>query len=74
MAPYEALYGRQCITPACWDEVNDRWLFGPKLVQDINKKIQLIRDRLKVAQNRQKSYTNKRRQELEFEVGDRVFI
>ena len=36
--------------------------------------IQLIRDRLKVAQDRQKSCADKHRRELEFEVGDRVFI
>ncbi|KAK9204604.1 hypothetical protein WN943_014866 [Citrus x changshan-huyou] len=30
--------------------------------------------RTSVAQNRQKSYTDKRRRELEFEVGDKVFI
>ncbi|KAH9685255.1 Endonuclease [Citrus sinensis] len=74
MAPYEALYSRKCRTPVCWDEVGERRLFGPELVQDTNEKIQLIRDRLKVAQDRQKSYADKRRRELEFEVGDRVFI
>ncbi|KAH9751613.1 hypothetical protein KPL71_014358 [Citrus sinensis] len=74
MAPYEALYGRKCRTPVCWDEVGERRLFGPKLIQDTNEKIQLIRDRLKVAQDRQKSYADKHRRELEFEVGYRVFI
>ena len=59
MAPYEALYSRKCRTPVCWDEVGERRLFGPELVQDTNEKIQLIRDRLKVAQDRQKSYADK---------------
>ena len=74
MAPYEALYGRKCRTPICQDEVGERKLFGPELVQDTNEKIQLIQDRLKVAQDRHKSYADKRRRELEFEVGNRVFI
>ena len=74
MAPYEALYGRKCRTPVCWDEVGERKLFGPKLVQNTNEKIQLIRKILKVAQNSQKSYVDKHRRELEFEVGDKVFI
>ena len=74
MAPYEALYGRKCRTPVCQDEVGERRLLGTELVQDTNEKIQLIRDRLKVAQDRQKSYADKCRWELEFEVGDRVFI
>ncbi|KAH9650259.1 chromo domain-containing protein [Citrus sinensis] len=74
MAPYEALYGRKCRTPVCWDEVGERKLFGPELVQNTSEKIQLIRERLKAAQSRQKSYADKRRRELEFEVGDKVFI
>ncbi|KAH9705011.1 Endonuclease [Citrus sinensis] len=74
MAPYEALYGRKCRTPVCWDEVGERKLFGPELVQNTSEKIQLIRQRLKAAQSRQKSYADKRRRELEFEVGDKVFI
>jgi len=32
MAPYEALYGRRCRTPVCWEEVGDRQLIGPELV------------------------------------------
>ena len=32
MAPFEALYGRKCRTPICWDEVGERRLIGPKLV------------------------------------------
>ena len=33
MAPYEALYGRKCRTPVCWDEVGERKLVGPEIVQ-----------------------------------------
>ena len=32
MAPFEALYGRKCKTPVCWDEVGERRLVGPELV------------------------------------------
>ena len=32
MSPFEALYGRRCRTPICWDEVGERKLLGPKLV------------------------------------------
>ena len=32
MAPYEALYGRKCRTPVCWDEVGERKLVGPEMV------------------------------------------
>ena len=44
MAPYEALYGRKCRTPFCWDEVGERHLVGPEIMQLATKKIQLIRD------------------------------
>ena len=74
MAPYEALYGRKCRTPVCWDEVGERKLVGPEIVQMTCDKIKVIRDRLKIAQDRQKSYADNRRRDLEFEVGDMVFL
>ena len=74
MAPYEALYGRKCQTPDCWDEVGERKLVGPEIVQVTCDKIKVIRDRLKTAQDRQKSYENNHRRDLEFEVGDMVFL
>ena len=74
MAPFEALYGRKCRTPICWDEVGERRLIGPELVQITLDKIQIIRDRLKIARDRQKSYADKRRRDLQFKVGDRVFL
>ena len=74
MAPYEALYGRKCRTLVCWDEVGERKLVGPEIVQVTCDKIKFIRDRLKIAQERQKSYANNRRKDLEFEAGDMVFL
>ena len=74
MAPYEALYGRKCRTPVCWDEVGERKLVGPEIVQVTCDKIKVIRDRLKIAQDRQKSYADNRRRDLEFEIGDMVFL
>lgn len=59
MAPYKALYGRKCRTPVSWEEVGDQNLMGPEFVQDTSKKIRIIRDRMKAAQDRQKSYADK---------------
>ena len=42
MAPLEALYGRKCRTPVCWDEVGDRGLIGPELLQITSDKIQIF--------------------------------
>ena len=74
MSPYEALYGRKCRTPVCWDEVGERKLVGPEIVQVTCDKIKVIRDRLKIAQDRQKSYADNRRRDLKFEVRDMVFL
>ncbi|GJR29975.1 putative reverse transcriptase domain-containing protein [Tanacetum coccineum] len=73
-APSEALYGRKCRSPIMWAEVGEGQLIGPELVQETTKKISQIKDRLKAARDRQKSYANKRRKPLEFSVGDYVLL
>ena len=74
MTLYEALYGWKCRTPICWEEVGDRKLLAPDKVQETTEKIQVIIKRLKAAQSRQKSYTDNRRRDIEFQVGDFVFL
>ncbi|RVX14880.1 Retrovirus-related Pol polyprotein from transposon 17.6 [Vitis vinifera] len=74
MTPFEALYGRRCWFPVCWDDVGEKKLLGPELVQLTVEKVSLIKERLKTAQSRQKSYADNRRRDLEFEVGDHVFL
>ena len=73
MAPYEALYGRRCRSPVGWFEIGKAALIGQDSVLYAMEKVQLIRDRLKTAQSRQKSYADVRRRELEFQVDDWVF-
>ena len=74
MAPFEALYGRPCRSPVCWAEVGDKALLGPDLIQETTQKVQQIRQRLETARSRNKSYSDKRRRPLEFNVGDHVFL
>ena len=74
MAPYEALYGRPCRSPLCWTEVGESSITGPDLIRDTSEKVSLIRQRLLMAQSRQKSYADVRRRPLEFEVGDHIFL
>ena len=57
MAPYEALYGRKCHTPICWEEVGERKLLGPEMVQLTTDKVRVIKKRMKEAQDRQKKVT-----------------
>ena len=51
MTPYEALYGRNCRTPLCWDEIGERKFLGPEIVQVTTDNVKVIRDRLKIAQD-----------------------
>ena len=74
MAPYEALYGRPCRSPICWNEVGESFITGPDLIKDTSDKVNLIRQRLLTAQSRQKSYFDVRHRPLEFEVRDHVFL
>ena len=49
-------------------------MLGPKIVQITTEKIKSIRQRIREAQNHQKSYANTRRRDLEFQVGDKVYL
>ena len=55
-APYGALFGRRYRSHVGWFEVYEAALIGPDSVLYAMEKVQLIRDRLKTAQSRQKSY------------------
>uniref|UniRef100_A0A1S3XX36 Tf2-1-like SH3-like domain-containing protein n=1 Tax=Nicotiana tabacum TaxID=4097 RepID=A0A1S3XX36_TOBAC len=74
MAPYETLYGRRCRSPIRWFEPIEVGLIGLNLVHDALEKVDLIQQRLKTAQSRQKSYTDVHRRKLEFKEGDQVFL
>ncbi|XP_020082350.1 uncharacterized protein LOC109705944 [Ananas comosus] len=74
MAPFEALYGRKCRSLIHWSEVGERAVLGPDVLREAEEKVCLARQRLLTAQSRQRSYANKRRRDLEFVVGDRVFL
>ncbi|GJW13634.1 reverse transcriptase domain-containing protein [Tanacetum coccineum] len=70
-APFEALYGRKCRSPICWAEVGDAQLTGPEIVRETTEKIIQIKHRLQASRDRQRSYADKRRKPLEFQVGDK---
>nr|GFA81952.1 putative reverse transcriptase domain-containing protein [Tanacetum cinerariifolium] len=73
-APFEALYGRKCRSPICWNEVGESQLTGPEVVQETTEKIVQIKSRMLTARSRQKSYTDLKRRLTEFEVGDKVML
>jgi hypothetical protein len=74
MAPFEALYGRRCRTPLNWSQPREREVFGPNLVIEAKRKVKLIKKNLEATQARHKSYHDKRRKPLQFEVGDFVYL
>ena len=49
-------------------------MIGPNIVKDTKKKVQIIQQRLKVARDRQRSYVDLKRNDIEYEVGDKVFL
>jgi hypothetical protein len=74
MSPFKALYGRKCRTPLFLDRTRGRQFFGPELIQEAEEQVCIIRENLRVAQTRQKSYADNRRRPLEFEQGDQVYL
>jgi hypothetical protein len=74
MSPFEALYGRNCNTPVRWDNPADRVVVEPELLKEMEDQMIKIKQNLKVAQDRQKSYADSNRTHREFKVGDHVFL
>ncbi|KAG8498657.1 hypothetical protein CXB51_004929 [Gossypium anomalum] len=74
MAPYEALYGRKCQMPLYWTELKENQIYGVDLIKETEEKVKVIRDCLKAASDRQKSYADLKRKEIAFQVGDNVFL
>jgi hypothetical protein len=74
MAPFKMLYGRRCRTPLFWNEMGERKVFGPDILEEAEKQVRMVRENLRVVQSRQKSYADHRRRELSFEVGDFVYL
>ncbi|GJS29115.1 putative reverse transcriptase domain-containing protein [Tanacetum coccineum] len=73
-APFEAFYGRKCRSPVCWAEVGQVQLTGPDLVRETTEKIIQIKQRIRTARDRQKSYADKKRKPMDFQVGDKVML
>ena len=74
MAPFEALCGRKCRTPLFWNQMGEIHVFGPDVLRDAEEQVRMIRDNLRVAQSRQKSYADTRKRELVFEIEDYVYL
>jgi hypothetical protein len=74
MTPFEALYGRRCRTPLNWSQVGERKFFGPNFVKEAKERVEVIKENLKAAQMRQKSYHDKGKAVREYQVGEKVYL
>nr|GEY00737.1 putative reverse transcriptase domain-containing protein [Tanacetum cinerariifolium] len=74
VAPFKALYSRKCRSPVCWAEVEEVQLSRPEIINETMEKIVQIRNHMQATRDRQKSYADKRRRPLEFEVRDKVLL
>ena len=74
MSSYEFLYGRRCRSPLCWEDIGEATVTGSEIVVQSAEQVKMVRERLRIAQERQKHWADNRRRPLEFAVGDRVFL
>jgi hypothetical protein len=74
MALFEMLYGWRCRTPLFWNKTGEQKVFRPNILEEAEKQVRMVKENLRVAQSRQKSYADHRRRELSFEVGDFVYL
>jgi hypothetical protein len=74
MSPFEALHGQSCRTPLSWSEYGERVIFGPYIMIEAEEKVRQIQANILNSQSLHKSYTDKRRRALKFEVGDLVYL
>jgi hypothetical protein len=74
MAPFKALYGRKCQTPLMWSEARERSLFSLDMITEAEEHVAKVRENLKAAQSRQKSYADTQRRPLELQPGDFIYL
>nr|GFA25954.1 putative reverse transcriptase [Tanacetum cinerariifolium] len=68
---YDAIW---CRSPVCWTGVGEAQILGQELIQETTEKIVQIKQRMRAALDRQKSYTDLKRKPMEFQVGDKVML
>nr|XP_004250797.1 uncharacterized protein LOC101248640 [Solanum lycopersicum] len=71
---FQSLYGRKCRSLFGLIEVGESLILGPEIIYEAIKIVRILIDRLKVAYSMQKSYADNRRRDLEFEIGDHVYL
>jgi hypothetical protein len=65
---------KKCRTPLYSDHTGERQFFGSEIIQEAEEQVRMIRENLRIAQTRQKSYVDNQRRPMEFEDGDHVYL
>src|SRR3954466_7400668 len=74
MAPFEFLYGRRCRKHLNWSETGERLLFGPDMIKEAEEQFRIVRDRLKAAQSRQKSYYDRHHRQESYNLDEKAYL
>jgi hypothetical protein len=74
MSPFKVLYRCKCQTPLFWNEPGENQVFGPEILREAERQVQVVRENLQLAQSRQKSYVDYRRRNLSFKVSNFVYL
>lgn len=74
MSPFEVLYGRKCHTPSSWGGPEDKLLMGPEMLEEMEVMVKKVRANLKIAQDRQKNFADRKRTFKEYQVGEHVYV
>ncbi|WVZ70563.1 hypothetical protein U9M48_019222 [Paspalum notatum var. saurae] len=71
---FEAMYGKRCRTPLFWNQIGEKQVFGPEIIQDAGQQLRIVQENLRVAQSRQRSCADVRWRDLSFKVDDHVYL
>jgi hypothetical protein len=52
MSPFKVLYGCKCRTSLFWNEPGENQVFGPEILQEVERQVQVVRENLQLAQSR----------------------
>ena len=55
-------------------QLSEKKVIGLDLIQETKEKVKMIRERLKVANDRQKSYADMKRKDIRYEIDKKVFL
>eukprot|EP00253_Pinus_taeda_P026273 PITA_26273 len=74
MSSFEVLYGRKCRTPSSWGGPEEKLRLGPEMLKEMEDMVKRVCANLKAAQDRQKSFDDRKRRFKEYQVGDHVYV